>query len=311
MWSDTSGLRVTAPANSDVSAASPSCLVEQVSIYTKGSTLDQQHTISVSRRTVRLALAFAVVLAVLAPVAVIAAGGTFVDDDTSIFEDDIEWLVANAVTSGCGADTYCPEDNVTRGQMAAFMRRLATKKVVDAATAVTADSATTADSAAEADNADTVDGKHAVSFFTYGNNVPGFSTLTGAWGMGVTAAGAGDLIQSVISFPVRMNGDLEGHIIAEGDPAPAGCSGSVTAPAADPGHLCIFTGYTTDGGLDGFYRADDGFNNGTSSPFGVTIYMTSDNAGTIEGTGTWAATSPLTLIMLPAEPNAARGAAGN
>ncbi|MCP4305338.1 MAG: S-layer homology domain-containing protein [bacterium] len=126
--------------------------------------MDQEHTISVSRRTVRLALAFAVVLAVLAPIAVVAAGGTFIDDDTSIFEDDIEWLVANGVTSGCGADTYCPEDNVTRGQMAAFMHRLATNKVVDAATA---DSATSADSATEADtaqNARLIDGLDSTDF---------------------------------------------------------------------------------------------------------------------------------------------------
>lgn len=90
--------------------------------------------ITLSRRTVRLALALAVVLAVLAPVAVIAAGGTFTDDDSSIFEQDIEWMAANGITSGCGPDMYCPEDNVTRGQMAAFMKRLATKQVVDAGT---------------------------------------------------------------------------------------------------------------------------------------------------------------------------------
>jgi hypothetical protein len=100
----------------------------------------------------RRALILVVVLAVLAPVAVFAAGGTFVDDDTSIFEANIEWMSANGITSGCGPDTYCPEDNVTRGQMAAFMQRLATLKVVDAATAVEADHA------AEADNAGTVDG---------------------------------------------------------------------------------------------------------------------------------------------------------
>ncbi len=110
--------------------------------------MKENSTSSVMGRKLRLALAFVVVLAVMAPVAVIAAGGTFVDDDTSIFEGDIEWMAANGITSGCGPDTYCPEDNVTRGQMAAFMKRLATKKVVDAATAVTADSAATAEDAA-------------------------------------------------------------------------------------------------------------------------------------------------------------------
>ncbi len=62
--------------------------------------------------------------------------------DTNIFHDDIAWMKDNAITTGCLDGTvYCPGDNVTRQQMAAFMRRLAEKKVVDAATAVTADDA--------------------------------------------------------------------------------------------------------------------------------------------------------------------------
>ncbi len=52
--------------------------------------------------------------------------GTFVDDDGSIFEADIEWLAAEGVTKGCNPptnDRYCPDDPVTRGQMAAFLVR--------------------------------------------------------------------------------------------------------------------------------------------------------------------------------------------
>jgi hypothetical protein len=73
------------------------------------------------------------------PTAVYAAGGAFTDDDTSVFENDINWMADNGITTGCTPTQYCPDDNVTRGQMAAFMRRLATKKVVDAATAADAD----------------------------------------------------------------------------------------------------------------------------------------------------------------------------
>ena len=49
--------------------------------------------------------------------------GTFWDDDDSIFEADIEWLAAQGITAGCGPDTFCPADLVTRGQMAAFLDR--------------------------------------------------------------------------------------------------------------------------------------------------------------------------------------------
>lgn len=52
--------------------------------------------------------------------------GTFADDDHSIHQDDIEKLAASGVTRGCNppANTlFCPDDPVTRGQMAAFLNR--------------------------------------------------------------------------------------------------------------------------------------------------------------------------------------------
>jgi hypothetical protein len=53
-------------------------------------------------------------------------GNSFVDDDGSIFENDIAKLAAAAITKGCNPptnDMFCPDDTVTRGQMAAFLVR--------------------------------------------------------------------------------------------------------------------------------------------------------------------------------------------
>ena len=50
----------------------------------------------------------------------------FVDDDGSLFEGDINALAAAGVTRGCNPpanDRYCPNGNVTRDQMAAFLVR--------------------------------------------------------------------------------------------------------------------------------------------------------------------------------------------
>jgi hypothetical protein len=50
----------------------------------------------------------------------------FVDDNGSIFETDINAIAAADVTRGCNPPTnnrYCPDDPVTREQMAAFIRR--------------------------------------------------------------------------------------------------------------------------------------------------------------------------------------------
>lgn len=83
-----------------------------------------QITINIHKRAAALIIA---VLALTVPTVALAAG-TFDDDDGSTFENDIEWLAAAGVTRGCDAGDptkFCPDDNVTRGQMAAFMRRLA------------------------------------------------------------------------------------------------------------------------------------------------------------------------------------------
>jgi len=109
------------------------------------------------RRWAKLTLVLAVLMIISAPAAVIAAGGHFTDDENSIFEADINWMADSGVTLGCNPPTndhYCPNDNVTRGQMAAFMHRLAVNQVVDAKTAIDADHATAADNADTVDNYD-------------------------------------------------------------------------------------------------------------------------------------------------------------
>jgi hypothetical protein len=53
-------------------------------------------------------------------------GDHFVDDDSSVFENDIDRLAAAGVTLGCNPPDntrFCPADFVTRGQMAAFLER--------------------------------------------------------------------------------------------------------------------------------------------------------------------------------------------
>lgn len=53
-------------------------------------------------------------------------GDLFEDDDTSIFEHDIDLLGTAGVTKGCNPPTnnmFCPDNYVTRSQMAAFLHR--------------------------------------------------------------------------------------------------------------------------------------------------------------------------------------------
>ena len=47
----------------------------------------------------------------------------FTDDESSFAEQNINNIAAFGITTGCTATTYCPSQNVTREQMAAFLHR--------------------------------------------------------------------------------------------------------------------------------------------------------------------------------------------
>jgi hypothetical protein len=129
--------------------------------------MERYLTIRVPKRLLKAILVVTIVGAVIAPIAV-SASHTFTDvTDANVFHDQITWLADAGVTKGCNPptnDMFCPGANVTREQMAAFMKRLAEAKVVDAATAVNADHATTADSATTAGDAGTLDGRDSADF---------------------------------------------------------------------------------------------------------------------------------------------------
>jgi hypothetical protein len=53
-------------------------------------------------------------------------GDRFIDDNGLVFERDIDRLATAGVTKGCNPpknDRFCPNDPVTRAQMAAFLHR--------------------------------------------------------------------------------------------------------------------------------------------------------------------------------------------
>lgn len=110
----------------------------------------------------------AAVVVVLIPLAASAGISLFEDvADDNIFVHDINWMKANDVTRGCNppANTmYCPGDNVTRQQMAAFMRRLAVNRVVDAGTLEGLAAAAFLGATATAVDSDFLDGKDSTEF---------------------------------------------------------------------------------------------------------------------------------------------------
>ncbi len=200
----------------------------------------------------RILLGVAAMALFLVPVAALAGAISGFDDvpDDNIFAADIGWIKDAGITIGCNPPTnteYCPSDNVTREQMAAFMHRLAANKVVDAATAVvaqtadhattantansaktadtaktadhatTADSATTADTATMADDSDKVDGKDAdeLMSITGSDSVQGFNYASGS---SATSAS----VVSITGFAVPAAGgvlSVDSNIVAEREPS--------------------------------------------------------------------------------------------
>jgi hypothetical protein len=134
-----------------------------------------------------------VVATLLVPVAVFAAHSFNDVPDDHTFHDAIAWMKDNGVTVGCNppANTsYCPDDNVTRGQMAAFMRRLAENQVVDAATAVVAGTAHEATRSALVTVTGTSSGT-ATSIATVTDPPAGAYVVTGTWVATAHGGGAG------------------------------------------------------------------------------------------------------------------------
>lgn len=77
-------------------------------------------------KTRRWLLVAALSLAVLVPGVAIAAHQFNDVPNSHLFHNSIDWLADNGITVGCNppANTnFCPEDSVTRGQMATFLKR--------------------------------------------------------------------------------------------------------------------------------------------------------------------------------------------
>jgi hypothetical protein len=88
--------------------------------------MSDTHSGRARRRVTTIAATLAMIIGV--PVAVIAAHSFNDVPDSNQFHGSISWMKENGITVGCNppANTeFCPKDNVTREQMASFMRRLA------------------------------------------------------------------------------------------------------------------------------------------------------------------------------------------
>ena len=79
---------------------------------------------STLRTTLAQIAAFAILAVATGPASAAACAGFTDIDEASAFCADVQWIRNRAVTLGCSPTAYCPDNAVTRLQMAVFMSRL-------------------------------------------------------------------------------------------------------------------------------------------------------------------------------------------
>lgn len=96
-----------------------------------------------------------------------------------------------------------------------------------------------------------------------------------------------------VSFGFSLSAAPTPHFIKVGDPVPSGCSGSVSAPDASPGHLCIFEGVQAGNTANRgeVNPVNDDAPDSTAPKFGFGVYS-SCSTSPCNSEGTWAVTAP-------------------
>jgi hypothetical protein len=127
--------------------------------------------------------------------------------------------------------------------------------------------------------------------------LPSGSTLRGEFGIIEVASAGSEVYEQSITFQFPLAAGIPAanvHWVPAGGPVPAGCSGSLAAPGADAGHLCIFNGEHTNAPATSpliCNWAGTSCTSGTSK-YGFAIAPSSTAAGHMEVDGTWAVTAP-------------------
>jgi hypothetical protein len=120
-------------------------------------------------------------------------------------------------------------------------------------------------------------------------------TLKGDWGMRIANGNvANQRVQTAISFGFSLSAAPTPHYIPVGGAVPAGCTGGVTNPGADPGNLCVFEAATTNitAGSQAVFDEATG-TDGQADPWGAGVAATATAGDTdTRYRGTWAVTAP-------------------
>jgi len=188
----------------------------------------------------RLLTVVASVLVVGLIAATASAAHSFLDvPDEHTFHDDIAWMDESGITRGCNppANTeYCPDDFVTRGQMAAFFHRFALAGVADAGTLEGKEASDFLDTDSKAADSDLLDGKDSTEFLGVNDKAADSDLLDGLDSTDFVQVG--DDLGAALAGSIYVAEETEGWVLA---------ITNVTSASCDPGDVLLSGGYETGG----------------------------------------------------------------
>ncbi|MGH2446545.1 MAG: S-layer homology domain-containing protein [Candidatus Limnocylindria bacterium] len=198
------------------------------------------------------------------PMGIVLANHGFDDvPNSNPFHGDIDALVDNGVTAGCGSGNYCPKANVTREQMAAFMNRLGALGPGK-------------DPVVDADKLDGLDS----SALLPGGSPPSGTTLRGVYALSTPD----NIAYGSINFEAVLPAAPDTHWLAAASSSTTDCPGTVADPEAAPGHLCIYESNAFNIGI----RLIE-----TSTRWGAVLFIDQSAFGSsTHSYGTWSVTVP-------------------
>jgi hypothetical protein len=119
--------------------------------------------------------------------------------------------------------------------------------------------------------------------------LPAGESETGVFFAEGTASTSAELASASISFPVALASAPTASIVTSG--SSSNCPGTVSAPAAARGYLCVYVGVSTNVGVQDVYDPFGGVG-GTTSRYGAGFVADSAGPGNFYTDGTWAVTAP-------------------
>lgn len=133
--------------------------------------------------------------------------------------------------------------------------------------------------------------------WTAGGTLPSGASEKGQWALSDVTAATGEERIVPLSFPIPLAATIAGaqaHFIAAGATVPHGCLGTVEAPQAEPGFLCVFeTGGAAapnNAEFSFFFNAEK--NRSEVGKTGVLMRFKAPLEGKTAAVGTWAVTAP-------------------